>query len=148
VRCVIPVVFISASRLSSRAVVSPVTIPGIRPAASGGNQLDAATNCRRTSPADRRTSKADVMMMGAEDADRRAACVCPSRTALSVPEVLMLCPGRTSCQPVPPTTITSAEPRMTVPLDVSSSDVAVTDHLFPPDWLGVGTSAGIPVTSS
>lgn len=145
VRCVIPVVFISASRLSGSALVSPVTIPGIRPAGSEGNHAEAATNCLLASAADWRTSKPEAMTTGADDADKRAACSCPSRTVFNVPEVLTICPGCTSCQPLPPTTITSAEPCVTEPLDVTLTKPAATDHRFPPEWPGADTSAGTPV---
>ncbi len=145
VKCVIPVVFISASRLSGSALVSPVTIPGIRPAGSAGNHPDAATNCLRTSKADCRTSKAEPMTTGAEEADRSAACICPSRTAFSVPDVLTCCPGRTFCQPFPPITITSAEPCVTEPLEVTSTKAAATDHRDPAVCPGTGTSTGAPV---
>ncbi|GAA3280005.1 hypothetical protein AAU01_20950 [Paenarthrobacter aurescens] len=73
VRWVIPVVLISASRLSGSALVSPVTIPGIKPAGSGGSQAAASTNCLLTSKAECRTSKSDAMTTGAEDAARRPA---------------------------------------------------------------------------
>lgn len=145
VRCVIPVVFISASRLSGSALVSPVTIPGIRPAGSEGNHADAATNSLRTSKADCRTSKAAPMTTGAEEADSSAACDCPSRTAFNVPDVLTCCPGRTFCQPFPPTTITSAAPWVTEPLEVTLTKPAVTDHRCPLECPGTGTSAGTPV---
>ncbi len=125
--------------------MSPVTIAGIRPAGSGGNHPDAATNCLRTSKADCRTSKAEPMTTGAEEADRSAACDCPSRTAFNVPDVLTFCPGRTFCQPFPPTTITSAEPCVTEPLEVTLIKAAATDHRFPPEGPGTGSSAGTPV---
>lgn|GEM_PF-5754168 len=143
-----PVVFMSASRLSGRALVSPVTIPGIRPAGSGANHADAATNCPFTSEVSCRTSASAAVTTGAEDADRMAACVCPWRTAFSVPEVRTDSPGRTFFQSSPPTTRMLAEPRVTEPFVVTPMRSAVTDQRLPPERPGTGTSSGFAVMCS
>lgn len=52
VKWVIPLVLMSVSRLSGIALVSPVTIPGKSPAASGGNHCVALPNACLSCPAD------------------------------------------------------------------------------------------------
>lgn len=147
VRCVIPVVFMAVSRLSGKALVSPVTIPGSKPAASGGSQSAAETNRFLTSAAVCLASNPESVTTGAEDALRSAASGCPSRTCFSVPVVLTLCPARTFCQAAPPVTTMSAVPRTTLPLDVRSIRLASTVHLPSLECPGAGAGAGLPVMS-
>ncbi len=145
VRCVIPVVFMSVLRLSGKALVSPVTMPGNNPAASGGNHLVAALKECLSSLADCRISGWEASTTGPEDADKRAVWACPSRTSLRVPVVLTTWPACAFSQPSPPAISTSAAPRVTVPFAVTANNSAVTVHLFPPDWPGVVAGAGLPV---
>ncbi len=145
VRWVIPVVFMSFSRLSGKALVSPVTMPGNSPAASGGNHLVAALKPCLSSLADCRTSGWESSTTGHEDADRSASWPWPSRASLRVPVVLTTWPACTLSQPSPPAISTSAVPRATVLFAVTANNSAVTVHLFPPDWPGAIDAAGLPV---
>lgn len=141
-----PVVLIAASRPSGRALVSPVTIPGSNPAASGSSGDDSTRKCSRAAAAKPSTSKADPSAFGAVAALRTASSAAPERASFTIPVVRTDWPGRAFRHASPPTTMSDAGPRTTWPWDTTEMSSARTVQRPAPDPSGAGAGSGAAVT--
>lgn len=149
VRCVMPTLFMALFRPSSSTLVSPVTMPGSRPAGSGARKEAAATKRSRSSLADSCTSGEWVGCPGEEEAVRMPASSLPGSGGRSFPAVRTSWPGTSVPQARPPMTTRWARVlSRTPPVLMSRVQTGTDQRSGGPAWPGAVRALGAPATST
>ena len=144
-----PTLFMALSRPSSSMLVSPVTMPGSRPAGSGARKDAAATNRSRSSFADPCSSGDSLGRPGAEEAVRTPASSLPGSGGRSFPAVRTSWPGTRVPHAGPPMTTKWARVRSrTPPVLMSCVQTGTDQRSGGPAWPGAASARGAPATST
>lgn len=128
VRWVMPTFFIASARLSSNALVSPVTIPGNRPPTSGPRKLHEARYCPRRYLAATSRTAPDEYCVGGDDAAKLPASCRPRSGGRNFPVARTTCPGTAAPQAPLPMTTNWARVRKSTPPVLTSCVQTGTAH--------------------
>ena len=139
----------AASSSGSRALVSPVTMPGSSPPASPPNRAAAAVKARRSSPGPCCQGPGPRNRVGADVADRSPASGSPGAEGRSLPVARRSWPGTASPHVAPPMTTNRASPATLWPPKVIAVRITGTaQRSGRPPAPGILSRRGAPAISS